>query len=411
MKIAFMVGNFPALSETFILNQITGLIDRGHEVDIYAKYARNRQNNVSVHADVKKYDLLKHTYYLAPPSNPSYRFLKALGLLAINFSKKSAALPRIVNLIGEKKYPASLQTFYQAVPFLNQEKYEIIQCHFGVIGIIGARLKAMGVLEGKVITAFHGLDLSMPERQAIKWYKELFEVGDLFLAISETWKKKLITLGCDERKILVHRMGVDLEKFNFCDRHLIEGQTIKILTVARLIEKKGVEYGIRAVAKALEEGRNVEYNIVGDGELREELEQLIRELNVRDRIKLLGAKEQQGVINLMEESDLLLAPSVTAKNGDSEGIPVVLMEALAMGLPVISTLHSGIPELVEDGKTGFLVPERDADALAEKLVFVIDNQNIWRSITENGRKFVEQNYEINKLNDRLIEIYQQVLKN
>jgi colanic acid/amylovoran biosynthesis glycosyltransferase len=429
MKIAFMVGNFPALSETFILNQITGLIDRGHEVDIYAKYARKTPNNSRVHSDVKKYNLLKHTYYLAPPSNPSYRFLKALGLLAINFPKKSAALPRIVNLIGEKKYPASLQTFYQAVPFLNQEKYEIIQCHFGVIGVIGARLKAMGVLEGKVITAFHGLDLSMPDRHAIKWYKELFEVGDLFLPISETWKKKLITLGCDDRKILVHRMGVDLEKFNFRDRphssgktdyaprtakgdrHSIEGQTIKILTVARLIEKKGVEYGIRAVAKVIKEGINIEYNIIGDGELREELEQLIRELDASNRIKLLGGKEQEGVINLMEESDLLLAPSVTAKNGDSEGIPVVLMEALAMGLPVISTLHSGIPELIKDGETGFLVPERDVDALAEKLVFVIDNQNIWRSITENGRKFVEQNYEINKLNDRLIEIYQQVLKN
>lgn len=118
MKIAFMVGNFPALSETFILNQITGLIDRGHEVDIYAKKPRK---DPSVHSDVKKYNLLKHTYYLDAPSNPSYRFLKALGLLAVNFPKKSAALPRIVNLIGEKKYPASLKTFYQAVPFLNKK--------------------------------------------------------------------------------------------------------------------------------------------------------------------------------------------------------------------------------------------------------------------------------------------------
>jgi colanic acid/amylovoran biosynthesis glycosyltransferase len=408
MKIAFMVGNFPALSETFILNQITGLIDRGHEVDIYAKKPRN---DPSVHSDVTKYYLLERTYYLDPPSNEIYRVIKALGLLTKNFSKKSAALPRILDLTGPHKYTASIQTFYQAVPFLNKEKYDIIQCHFGIIGMIGARLKAMGVLEGKVITAFHGLDLSMTTNQAIKWYKELFEVGDLFLPISETWKKKLISLGCDEQKILVHRMGVDLDKFNFRDRHPIERQKIKLLTVARLIEKKGVEYGIRAVAKILKEGKNVEYNIIGDGDLREELEQLIRELNASDNIKILGWREQKGVISLMEESDLFLAPSVTAKNGDSEGIPVVLMEALAMGLPVLSTLHSGIPELVEDGKTGFLVPERDVDALAAKLRFVIENPKIWRCITENGRKFVEQNYEINKLNDRLVEIYQQILKN
>lgn len=371
MRIAFIVGTFPALSETFILNQITGLIDRGHEVDIYAKQPRN---DPSVHSDVTKYNLLERTYYLDPPSNEIYRFIKALGLLTKNLSKKSSVLARILDLTGPKKYAASLKTFYQAVPFLDKKKYDIIQCHFGIIGIIGARLKVMGVLEGKVITAFHGLDLSMPDRRAIKAYKELFEVGDLFLPISETWKKKLISLGCDEKKILVHRMGVDLNKFNFRDRHPIEGQKIKLLTVARLIEKKGVEYGIRAVARILKEGKNVEYNIVGDGDLREELEQLIRELNASDNIKILGWREQKGVINLMEESHLFLAPSVTAKSGDSEGIPVVLMEALAMGLPVLSTLHSGIPELIEDGKTGFLVPERDVDALAAKLLFVLENQ-------------------------------------
>jgi len=106
-----------------------------------------------------------------------------------------------------------------------------------------------------------------------------------------------------------------------------------------------------------------------------------------------------------------LAPSITSQNGDQEGIPTTLMEAMACGLPVLSTFHSGIPELVQDGQSGFLVPERDVEALAEKLEHLLNHQECWSEMGLAGRKFVEANHDINKLNDRLVEIYEQLLEN
>ena len=144
---------------------------------------------------------------------------------------------------------------------------------------------------------------------------------------------------------------------------------------------------------------------MGDGSLKEGLQQLILQLGVDNIVTLVGWKNQQEVIEIIKNSDIMLAPSVTSRNGDREGIPVVLMETMAMGLPIISTVHSGIPELIENGVSGFLVPERDVDALAEKLNYLVENPDIWRNMGAAGRGFVEEYYNIDKLNDKLVEIY------
>jgi colanic acid/amylovoran biosynthesis glycosyltransferase len=111
----------------------------------------------------------------------------------------------------------------------------------------------------------------------------------------------------------------------------------------------------------------------------------------------------------MKDSDILLAPSVTAEGGDQEGIPVVLMEALAQGLPVISTYHSGIPELVQDGVSGYLVHERDVNVLSERLEHLIKNQELWAKMGRAGRNYIENYYNIDKLNEQLVEIFQKLL--
>jgi colanic acid/amylovoran biosynthesis glycosyltransferase len=204
-------------------------------------------------------------------------------------------------------------------------------------------------------------------------------------------------------------MGVDCNKFSFTLRYPSHDGKIRIVTIARLVEKKGVEYAIRAVAKLGKANENIEYNILGDGPLSGNLQQLIQELGVASKVKLLGWKQQHEVVEILNNSHIMLAPSVTSKNGDQEGIPVVLMEAMAMGIPVVSTLHSGIPELVQDKITGFLVPERDVETLAERLRYLIEHPEIWAEMGQAGRKFVEENYEINKLNNRLIKLYQELL--
>lgn len=407
MKVVFILDKFPSLTETFILNQITGLIDRGHEVDIYAD---SPNKAYKIHTDVEKYNLLNRTYYARTPVNYFLRVLKSPGLLLANYHKEPSVLLRALNVSKYGKNAVSLFLLYAAIPLLPKQPYDIIHCHFGPLGIKGTLLRDIGVLQGKLVTTFHGSDMTTYlQRYGDHIYDWLFNTGDLFLPISNFWKNRLVELGCEQKNTVVHRMGIDCSKFSFLPRKLHADGRVRLVTVCRLVEKKGVEYAIRAIAKLALVNQNIEYNVVGNGPLEEYLQQLVQELNVGNIVKLLGWKQHQDVVLILKEADILLAPSVTSKDGNQEGIPVAVMEAMAMGLPVISTQHSGIPELVENGVSGFLVPERDVEALAEKLGYMIEHPEVWQKMGQAGRAYVEEHFDINKLNDQLVEIYQQLL--
>lgn len=407
MRIAFLVDQFPALSETFILNQIIGMIEGGHEVDIYP----NKLGNFAkMHPEVESYQLLNRTFYPQMPANRFVRVLKGLGFIFSNASQNPAIWLRSLNVFKYGSKARSLTLLYSVFRFVGKQPYDIIHCQIGFVGLQGLLFRNIGVLNGKLIVSFRGADfISAIHKFGDRVYDPLFEQGDLFLAVSESVKRQMIELGCDEKKIVVHRSGLDCENFVFTPRLGHPDRRVRLLTIARLVENKGVEYGIRALAKLVQVYPHIEYHIVGDGPLREDLQRLIQELNLDGTVSLLGWKQRQEVIEILDHSDILLAPSVIGKDGEQEGIPNVLKEAMAMGLPVIGTLHSGIPELIEDGVSGFLVPERDADALAEKLSYLIDRPEIWPEMGRAGRAQVEENYDIHKLNDRLVEIYQQLL--
>lgn len=408
MKIAFIVNEFPSLSETFILNQITGLIDRGHEVTIYADKPQDGQKK---HPDVENYNLLKHTCYIGRPNNYLWRIINIFRLPLANFIQNPSIFFKSLNITKYGNEAKSLKLLYACAYLLGRDtKYDIIHAHFGPNGQKSVILRDIGVIKGKIVTTFHGYDVSKYiQNNTQESYRLLFTLGDIFCPISNYMKEKLLKLGCNQEKITVHRVGIDCSKFLFTPRYQPADGIIKILTIARLIPKKGVEYGIRAIANLLASGINIEYNIVGDGYLLPELQQLIHDLSLNNNIHLLGWKQQQEVIKLIGDSHILLAPSMTDEKGDQEGIPTVIMEAMAMGLPVVSTYHSGIPELVENGVSGFLVSERNIDQLTEKLNYLIEHSDLWAEMGEAGRQFVECNYNINKLNDKLIEIYERVI--
>ena len=192
MRIAFIIDIFPTLSETFVLNQITGLIDRGHEVDILAQC---RGDTSKVHSDVLKYKLLDRTYYhynVTVPANFLKRLLKAMWLVFPNIHKKPVTILRCLNVLRYGRRAASLRQLYKVIPFLRFNNYDIIHCHFGPSGLRGVRLRELGAINGKIITTFHGYDMSAYVRdQGQEVYKTLFERGDLFLPVSECWKNKL----------------------------------------------------------------------------------------------------------------------------------------------------------------------------------------------------------------------------
>lgn len=261
------------------------------------------------------------------------------------------------------------------------------------------------IFGGAYIQPCHGNDISAQvQRDGVETYTRLFRAGDFFLPISEFWRRRLIELGAPRDRVIVHRMGVDCDRLEFAPRAHPAGGPVRLLSIARLVEKKGLEYAIRAVARTVEQGIDVDYRIVGDGPLRAELTALIERLGISDRVSLLGAQSRNRVREEMYAAQILLAPSVTAEDGDMEGIPVAIMEAMATGLLVLSTRHSGIPELVRDRFSGFLVGERDVDGLARALVERVMRPAEWVPMAQAAREVIEQGFSIDRLNDSLFRL-------
>jgi colanic acid/amylovoran biosynthesis glycosyltransferase len=411
MKIAFIVWRFPVLSEAFILNQITGLIDRGHDVHIHPVNGLPKNYTGKIHPVVEEYKLLERTHF--PPTVPEnlvLRFFKGLGLLLKNLSKGSLKTLQLFNTEKYGSEVATLKTFYRTVSLLQDGSYDIIHCQFGTLAPIALAYRDAGIIKGKLITTFRGIDISKyVQENGVNVYDQLFKEGEFFLANCEFFGNRAINLGCDSKRLVVHGSGLDCSKFSFKPRYFPNDSKVKIATTGRLVEKKGIEYGIRAIAKIAAVHPNIEYNIIGDGELKEKFENLISELNVGHIVKLLGWKQQKEIVEILNDSHIFIAPSVTAADGNQDAPVNTLKEAMAMGLPVISTIHGGIPELVQDGISGFLVKERDADGIAEKLSYLIEHPEVWGKMGSSGRERVEEKYDMNKLNDELVEIYQQML--
>lgn len=375
LKILVVTNEFPKFIQPFILDQITGLIDRGHDVWILA----DKSVEDIVHPNVTKYNL------------PS-------------------------------------RTFYKTLPPDKQE-FDIIYCHFGPNGCWGQKLREQGVT-GKLVTVFHGADISqVPQRNPHKkskvkqlgefeipcykptMYDELFDKADLIIAVSDYFKQKLIKLGCSPHKIIVHHCGVNCSIFT-SKNPTKPANSVRIVTTGRLVEKKGHEYAIKAVASLIKK-YPLEYIIIGDGPLRESLQKLINKQGASESIHIVGWKSHTEVRDILDSSHIFLLPSVVAKSkeylGDEEGIPVSIMEGMCMQLPVVSTYHAGIPELVKDNVSGYLVPERDHKKLAEKLEQLITKPKLRVAFGRAGRLTVEQDYNTEKQNNALVDIFRKLL--
>jgi colanic acid/amylovoran biosynthesis glycosyltransferase len=200
-------------------------------------------------------------------------------------------------------------------------------------------------------------------------------------------------------------MGVDLARYAWQDRTLPAAGPVRLLSVARLVEKKGIEYALDAVAALPADLRSrVDYRVAGDGPLRAALAARIERLGIGAQVTLLGWQDQEAIARLVAGSHLLLLPSVTASDGDQEGIPVSAMEAMATGLPVVATRHSGIPELVRAGENGWLVAERDAAGLAAAIAGALTDATTYRRYAERSRQAIADGFDEAGLNATLARL-------
>jgi len=368
VRVLMLTGGFPVGSETFVSDQVVGLLEAGCDLEVLALRPGDgtafdeRSIALGVPERVRQADL----------GRPLASRLARLAGRLLRIARRS---PRAAWGLVSPRHPSWTLNgiLAEAAAALPDgpwpRRYDMVHCVFGPSGIVASRLRRAGVIEGPISVSFYGYDLTRePRLRGRDLYREVFEDAGWLLPNSAYLASRLRDLGAPPEKVRVHRLGIETERFEFHDRsdRPADGAWTA-LAVGRLVEKKGFEDLVRAVAVGGERLANLVVEIVGDGPLRSRVESLADSLGVRERVRLLGWLDREGVAAAMRRADLFVAPSVVAADGDMEGLPLVIVEAMATGLPVVGTEHSGIPEAVRDGENGRIVPEHAPERLAEAI--------------------------------------------
>lgn len=265
-----------------------------------------------------------------------------------------------------------------------------------------------------MVVTLHGFDVSTSDenlardpggQRLLRRRSRLWQMASHFVCVSKAIREIALRAGYPEQKLVVRYIGIDCEKFAAVPA--ADREENLILFVARLVEKKGCEYLIRAAAQLRERGRETRLVIVGEGPLRGELERLAMELKVP--AEFLGVQGPDAVRGWMQRARVLCNPSVTAANGDTEGLGMVFAEAQATGLPVVSTVHGGIPEVVREGETGLLARERSVEELTNHLERMLVDRAFWTDCSERGTRWVREQFNIRRCTAGLEEIYDEAI--
>ena len=303
-----------------------------------------------------------------------------------------------------------------AQPYLNllgRRRPSLIHAHFGIEGVSALGLAMQ--LEIPLVTTFHGFDATLKTHAMLgspAWFRypllrrKLAREGNLFLCASSFIRQKLLETGFPESRTHTHYIGVDCQSIR--PRADFE-ETPLILHVARLVEVKGTRYLLRAFATVARKYDRVQLLIIGDGPLRRQLHALTASLGMRDRVEFLGAVPHVAVLSWMRKAAMLVLPGIRTATGREEGLGMVLLEAAATGLPIVGSRVGGIPECVLEGKTGFLVPERDEDALARRMAELLEDPVRRHRMGAAGRALVEDRFDIDRQTAMLENYYDSLL--
>ena len=288
----------------------------------------------------------------------------------------------------------------------------LIHSHFAVDAV--DTLGMQRDLNVPLVVTLHGFDVSASNedfarnrsgRRFLKRRPRLWLRASHFICVSNAIREIAQRAGYPEEKLVVRYIGIDCEKFS--PGPITSREPDLILFVARLVEKKGCEYLIRAAAQLRDRRRNARLVIIGDGPLRGELETMATALKVQ--ASFLGVQGPETVREWMQRAWVLCNPSVTAANGDTEGLGMVFAEAQATGLPVVSTSHGGIPEVVRNGETGLLARERSTEELAEHLERMLVDRVFWNACSERAKVWIRKQFDIHRCTAGLEEVYDEAM--
>lgn len=296
---------------------------------------------------------------------------------------------------------------------LGDRRPALIHAHFGIEGVYALPLaRRLGI---PLVTTFHGFDATLSTAALLTspawanyplFRRRLAAQGNLFVCASSFIRDKVLGMGFPEARTQIHYIGIDHRAVQPRDP---AEETPTILHVGRLVDVKGTQYLIQAFGKLADRFPAVRLAIIGDGPRKARLRALAKSLGLESRIQFLGALPHPEVMAWMRGAAMLVLPSVRTATGREEGLGMVLLEAAATGVPAVGSRIGGIPEGIIDGQTGFLVPERDAGALAARMGDLLDNRELRLAMGAAARALVEERFDIKRQTETLEGLYDEVL--
>lgn len=409
MRIALFVGGFPTLTETWLIDQVAGLVERGHEVTVIADPTGA---GFGVHPAVAQHGLMRLVRH-RPRRHEGWakRILSTMGVAMMHMPRNPGAMIGALNVMRYGWRSASGDLVRLAVPMLARERFDLVHAHHGDIAYVAAIFKRWGLIRDPLLTSFHGPDLTdavLIRRSS--GYDELVRQGDRFTTGSAYMRDVASSMGFASERVEVLPQGIRPERFAFSERSIGAGGVVRMLSIARLAPVKGIEYAIRAMAILRDHVPKLEYVIVGDGPLRAQTEALIAELKLGDRARMMGLLTADKLAPVLADSHFLVMPGVKLEDGQVEGQGLVLLEAQACGMPVIATRAGGMPEMLQEGETGLLCEPRSPESLAAAIAGLIDRAGDWPRMGRAGRAMVEARFGVGQQLDRLIALYAEVAR-
>jgi colanic acid/amylovoran biosynthesis glycosyltransferase len=394
MKIGVIQSSAPNPSEIFVYNQIAELRKLGHEVRLFAYRHKHATKEMQ---QWYRHEICAPLY--RPWPSPMNSLLRKMLLALYRIAEPCKARERLAKLYALGKPAPWLnpeQLYFWGRVFLNHQDLDVILAHFAPVAGVVAALREVGIVHCPLVAALHGADVTSNasgEHIASGLYPRLWREASRYTYNSSFIRDRAIAMGFPSNKFHQVQEAVgDVFLLPFPDRPDLSFHGFRVLSVGRFVEKKGHLTGLKAFKELLKSVPEAAYTIIGDGPLRGKMEQFIQASGLADRVELPGALTQDEVRKAMLVADVFLFPSETASNGDMEGQGLVVQEAQACGLPVIVTRHNGVPDGMLDGVTGYVVEERDWQAMAGKLTILAQNIEKCMSMALAGREFVMKKF-------------------
>lgn len=388
VNILYVVNTFPSLSESFVINELHELEKRGHDVSVFALHQPEEQ---ITHKEIAEMDV--SIYYGTKPNVGSFPYLFSQKVFNRDFLSKTTFVD------SPLWHAVWLHLGRQISEVVEEEKADLVHAHFATPEHTAITYAADYHDIPATVTA-HAIEIfASPNKRRLRRFCELV---DHVIVPSEYNREYLINNVGVTNEITVVPATTRVDKFPAKPGKEVEG---RLLTVGRLVEKKGHEYAISAVAQLLDKGYEIEYHIIGKGRLEESLKSQVKELGIEDNVTFLGHVSDDMLVEELHEASIFALPCVVASNGDRDAMPVVLKEAMATETLCVSTQVSAIPELITHGKDGMLVSPRDADELANVFQDILEKPEKRRTMAVTGRQTVETKFDITACVDKLENVF------